>query len=137
MNNIGYTCTGLQCERGNSEKTALRLIAPDLSKIDYSFKQLDVESNKFANALKELGVQKGDKVFIFLPKQAEVFFAFLGILKLQAVAGVLFSNFGKEAVFDRLLDASAKVLITKQSMHDRISEVLPNQIGRASCRERV
>ena len=126
MNNIGYTCTGLQCERGNSEKTALRLIAPDLSKIDYSFKQLDVESNKFANALKELGVQKGDKVFIFLPKQAEVFFAFLGILKLQAVAGVLFSNFGKEAVFDRLLDASAKVLITKQSMHDRISEVLPN-----------
>lgn len=126
MNNIGYTCTGLQCERGYSEKAALRLIAPDLSKTDYSFRQLEAESNKFANALKELGVQKGAKVFIFLPKQAEVFFAFLGILKIEAVAGVLFSNFGKEAVYDRLLDSGAKVLITKQSFYDRLSEVLPN-----------
>ena len=126
MKNIGYVCTGLQCENENAEKTAMRLIAPELSGINYTFRQLDVESNKIANALRGLGVGRGDRVFIFLPKQAEVFFAFLGILKLQAVAGVLFSNFGKEAVFDRLLDSAAKVLVTKQSLYDRISEVLPN-----------
>jgi acetyl-CoA synthetase len=126
MKNIGYICTGLQCEHGNSGKTALRLINPDLSKIDYSFKQLDSESNKFANALESIGGEKGDKVFIFLPKQVEVFFAFLGILKTQAIAGVLFSNFGKEAVFDRLLDSGAKILITKQSLYNRLVDILPN-----------
>jgi acetyl-CoA synthetase len=124
--NIGSLCTSQQCASGNANKVALRLIAPDLSKLDYTFAQLDAESNKFANALQNLGICKGEKVFIFLPKQTEVFFAFLGVLKHQAVAGVLFSNFGKEAVFDRLLDSAAKVLITKQSFYDRISEMLPN-----------
>ena len=124
--NIGYMCTGMQCELGRAQKVAMRLIHPGLTRVDYTFKDLDEESNRFANALKSLGVQKRDKVFIFLPKQVEVFFAFLGTLKYQAIAGVLFSNFGKEAVFDRLLDSGAKVLITKLSFYDRISEILPN-----------
>jgi acetyl-CoA synthetase len=126
VKNIGYICSGLQCELGRANKVAMRLIHPDLTRTDYTFKDLEKESNRFANALQTIGVQRQDKVFIFLPKQSEVFFAFLGILKLQAIAGVLFSNFGKEAVYDRLLDSGATVLITKQSMYDRISEILPN-----------
>jgi acetyl-CoA synthetase len=126
INNIAHLCSGMQCESGKAEKVALRLIGPDLAKTEFTFKDIENESNKFANALKKLGVTKGDKVFLFLPKQAEVFFAFLGILKIQAVAGVLFSNFGKEAIFDRLLDSSARVLITKQSFYNRISDILPN-----------
>jgi acetyl-CoA synthetase len=126
QNNIGYLCSASLCENGLSDKVALRLINSEQEKIDYTFAQLNIESNRFANLLQSIGTVPGDKVFIYLPKQSEVFFAFLGILKIQAIAGILFSNFGKEAVFDRLLDSSARVLITKRSLYDRISDALPN-----------
>jgi acyl-coenzyme A synthetase/AMP-(fatty) acid ligase len=79
--NIGEACTGLQCRNGLSEKVALRLIDPDLKRTDYTFTDLEIESNRFANALVSLGVKRQERVFIFLPKQPEVFFAFLGALK--------------------------------------------------------
>jgi len=124
--NIGAVCTTVQCAEGRANKTALRLINPDFSRADYTFSDLEKESNRFANGLQSLGIQKGDIVFIFLPKQLEVFISFLGILKLRAVAGVLFSNFGREAAFERLLDASARVLITKSSLLKKLDAILPD-----------
>lgn len=124
-NNIGSICSTLQCSRGLAQKTALRLINPDLSKREYTFEEIDLGSNRCANALKDIGVSKGDVVLIFLPKQVEVFLAFLGILKIQAIAGILFSNFGKEALLERLSDSSARILITKQSLFSRIKEIWP------------
>ncbi len=128
-NNIGYICTHLQCENGLADKTAFRFVDSDLNGTNYSFAQLDAASNQFANALKEINIRPEDRIFIFLPKQPEVFFSFLGTLKTKAVAGVLFSNFGKEAVFDRLADAQAKILITKQSLFKRIEEIWPDLPG--------
>ena len=125
-NNIGYICTRQQCESGLADKTAFRFVDSDLNRTDFSFADLDDASNQFANALQEIGCQHGDRVFLFLPKQPEVFFVFLGILKMTAVAGVLFSNFGKEALFDRLSDARARILITKQSLFKRIREIWPD-----------
>lgn len=125
-NNIGDVCSGQQCRAGLGQKVALRLIDPDLKKTDFTFQELDRSSNQVANALMKIGLKPQDRVFIFLPKQAEVFFGFLGILKMQAVACILFSNFGKESVFERLFDSSAKVLITKQSLFNKIHEVLPD-----------
>ncbi len=101
------------------------MISSNFSKIEYSFSDLDSGSNKIANSLKKIGIEKNDVVLIFLPKQIEVFIGFLGILKIQAVSGILFSNFGKEAVFERLLDSSARVLITKQSLFSKIKELRP------------
>jgi acetyl-CoA synthetase len=126
QNNIGYICTTSQCLQGKTEKIALRLIHPDRTKTDYTFKDLETESNRFANLLKSIGISKQEIVFIFLPKQVEVFICFLGILKTQAIAGILFSNFGKEAIFERLLDSSATLLITKQSFLGKIREIWPN-----------
>ena len=125
-NNIGYISTGQQCEKGLADKIALRYVDADLIGVDFTFAQLDAASNQFANALMETGIQPGDRVFLFLPKLPEVFFAFLGTLKATAVAGLLFSNFGKEAVFDRLADAGAKVLVTKQSLFKRVEELWPD-----------
>ena len=126
QNNIGYICTTAQCTQGKADKIALRLIHSDRTKTNYTFKDLDSESNRFANLLKSIGISKQEKVFIFLPKQVEVFICFLGILKIQAIAGILFSNFGKEAIFERLLDSSATILITKQSLLGKIREIWPN-----------
>ncbi|NSW52637.1 MAG: AMP-binding protein [Anaerolineae bacterium] len=123
--NIASHCTRLQCQAGRAEKIALRWVDADFQPTDYTFADLERESNRCANAFAGLGFGKGTRFFIYLPAQPEVYFAFLGILKLQAIAGMLFSNFGKQAVQDRLADAGAQVLITKQGLLRRIRDILP------------
>jgi acetyl-CoA synthetase len=92
----------------------------------YTYEQLVKESNKFANVLKKLGVKKGDRVFIFLPRVPELYISFLGILKLGAIAGTLFAAFGTEALKDRLGNSEASIVITHSSLKDRITQVRPD-----------
>jgi acetyl-CoA synthetase len=122
--NIAVLCTTYQCQQGNAHKTALRWVDAEFVTTDYTFAALEQQSNRYANLLQNLGYGKGDRIFLYLPPMPEVYFSFLGILKRQAVAGLLFSNFGRSAVFDRLSDAGAKVLITKQSLLRRIRDVI-------------
>jgi acetyl-CoA synthetase len=121
--NLGYICTRLQCELGRSEKTALRWIAPtSLEKVEFSFMQLEKATNQMANALQGLGYGEGDIIFTFLPKIPEQFIAVLGTLKIKGIAACLFSNFGDEALLDRLQEA--KAVITKQSMLRKVQPIL-------------
>src|SRR5689334_1131766 len=53
----------------------------------YTFEELSLLSNKAGNLLKDFDVERGDRVFLFLPRIPELFFCFLGILKLGAIAG--------------------------------------------------
>jgi acetyl-CoA synthetase len=121
--NIGHICTGQQCEAGLGSKIAMRWISPNLEQRDFSFDELDRLSARFANLLQGLGVAPGATVFTFLPKMPEQFFAFLGALKLQAIVGTLFSNFGEEAILDRVGDAGAVGIITKKSFLKKIARV--------------
>ena len=123
--NIGHICTRQQVEAGRADRVAMRWITPTLARTDYTFLDLEQASNRAANLLLALGVNPGERVFIFLPKSPDLYFAFLGILKLQAVAGVLFANFGEEALLDRLGDAGARVLITKKSALRKIRDIWP------------
>jgi acetyl-CoA synthetase len=123
--NIGHICTRQQCEAGLEHKVAMRWIAPNLERRDYTYLDLEQASNRAANALRELGVCPGDRVFIFLPKSPDLYFAFLGILKIQAVACALFSNFGEEALLDRLGDSEARVLITRRGFLRKVRAILP------------
>ncbi|MBJ6751571.1 AMP-binding protein [Geomonas anaerohicana] len=123
QHNIGHICTRHQCDLGRSEKVAMRWISQHMEQTDYTFAQLDEQSNRFANVLAALGFHPGDIFFTFLPKMPEQFFAFLGTLKLQAVAGTLFSNFGEEALLDRLGDSKARGVITKKSFLKKIGRI--------------
>lgn len=127
--NIGHICAKLQCETGNADKTAMRWIAPDMKHIDYSFKELESQSNKFANVLQSLGLSGGDVIFTLLPKIPEQFFVLLGALKLRLVVSPLFANFGEKAILDRMGDARAGALVTRKSFLkkiDRIKSRLPH-----------
>ncbi|MCJ7688237.1 MAG: AMP-binding protein, partial [Clostridiaceae bacterium] len=115
QHNISYFCTQYQCEIGNGDRCAVRWVFADLSRKDISFQEFEDGSNRCANLLREIGISTGDRVFTFLPKSPYLYFFFLGILKVQAVAGVLFSNFGEEALLDRLADSEARVLLTSKS----------------------
>jgi len=101
----------------------MRWIDAHGARSDYTFGDLDQESNRFANVLTNLGIGKGDIFFTFLPKMQEQFFAFLGTLKTQAVCGTLFSNFGEDALLDRLGDSKAVGIITRKSLLKKIIRI--------------
>ena len=92
----------------------------------YTFADLKRESDKFANVLKALGVEKGDRIFMFMERVPELYFAFFGGLKVGAVVGTLFSAFGPEPVRDRLLDCGAKILLTQPALRRRIADIIPD-----------
>jgi acetyl-CoA synthetase len=121
--NIGHVCTRHQCDIGRADKTAMRWISARHERRDYSFRELDEESNRFANAVTSLGIGKGDIFFTFLPKMPEQFFSFLGTLKTQAVCGTLFANFGEDALLDRLGDSGAVGIITRKSLYRKVARI--------------
>jgi acetyl-CoA synthetase len=123
--NIGHICTTGQIAIGQGEQVAFRWLTPSLERTDYTFADLNRESNRFANCLHTLGLTSGDVFFTFLPKLPEQFFAFLGALKLQLVTGTLFANFGDEALLDRLGDAGAKGIITRKSLLKKLTRIRP------------
>ncbi|MCL4371248.1 MAG: acetate--CoA ligase [Chloroflexi bacterium] len=92
----------------------------------YSFADLKRESDKFANVLLSLGVEKGDRLFMFMERVPELYIAFFGALKVGAVVGPLFSAFGPDPVRDRLADSGARILLTQPALRRRIAEVLPD-----------
>lgn len=89
----------------------------------YTFEELSVLSNKVGNILKDFGVERGERVFLFLPRIPELYFSFLGILKIGAIAGTLFSAFQEQALADRLANSEAKILITTTELKPRVDKI--------------
>ncbi len=104
-------------------KTALICEDIDGTRREYTFQDIKRQSDKFANVLKSIGIAKGDRVFLFLPKIPELYISIIAIAKVGAIAGPMFSDFGPGAVIDRLLDCEAKAIITTPELNRRISEV--------------
>lgn len=86
----------------------------------YTYLEMKEKSNQFGNILRNLGIQKGDRVFIFMPRSPELYFAFLGTIKIGAIAGPLFEAFMEEAVKDRLHDCEAVALVTTPALLPRV-----------------
>ncbi|MDE5415888.1 acetate--CoA ligase [Alkalihalobacterium chitinilyticum] len=86
----------------------------------YTFEQMSQMSNRAGNVLKSVGVEKGDRVFIFMPRSPELYFSVLGAIKLGAIVGPLFEAFMEGAVRDRLEDSAAKVLVTTPDLLERV-----------------
>lgn len=89
----------------------------------FTFGDLIHQTNRFANVLKKYKIQKGDRVFMFLPRIPELYISFLGTLKTGAIAGNLFAAFGYEALRDRLNDSGAVALVTTRELLERIKKV--------------
>ena len=121
--NIGHICTRRQCEAGLGDKLAMRWVSSRFERRDYTFADLERSSNRFANVLQGLGLEAGDVLFTFLPKSVEQFFAFLGSLKARCITGTLFSNFGEDALLDRLGDSRARLVVTRKSLYRKIERI--------------
>lgn len=89
----------------------------------YTFEEMAILSNQFANYLKGMGVEREDRVFFFLPRVPELYFGILGALKIGAIAGTLFSAFGPQALLDRLDNSDAKILVTNKKLKKRVLKI--------------
>ncbi|MDF0726447.1 acetate--CoA ligase [Cytobacillus sp. S13-E01] len=118
--NMAYEAIDRHAEGNRKNKIALYYRDP-LNEEKYTFKEMKDLSNKAGNVLKQVAdVEKGDRVFIFMPRSPELYFALLGAIKLGAIVGPLFEAFMQGAVRDRLEDSEAKVIITTPELLERI-----------------
>lgn len=118
--NMAYECIDRHVDEGKGDKVALNY-KDERRHESYTFEDMKKYSNKAANVLKnEADVKKGDRVFIFMSRTPELYFAFLGILKIGAIVGPLFEAFMEKAVADRLENSEAKVIITNKALLPRI-----------------
>jgi len=136
--NIAYNCLDAQIDKGRGDKTAILWEGeplanngqPEIRRI--SFKQLKDDVGRFANALKKLGVKKGDRVTIYMPMVPEAAVAMLACQRIGAPHSVIFGGFSSQAIADRVEDAKSNIIITADGGFRRGSVVpLKNNVDDA------
>jgi len=110
--NITYNCLDRNIERGLGRKTALIWEGEPGDSKKYTYEELLKEVCKAANALKAIGVKKGDLVCIYMPMIPEAMFAMLACARIGAPHSVVFGGFSSEALKDRLIDGNARFVVT-------------------------
>ncbi len=122
--NLAYEAIDRHANGDKRDKVAMYWEGASGEEEQYTFGRMKEETDKFANVLRKLGVQKGDRVFIFMGRVPELYIAFFGILKVGAIAGPLFSAFGPDPVKDRLQDSGAVALIVTPELRSKVSGIL-------------
>ncbi|MFO7319197.1 MAG: acetate--CoA ligase [Limnochordia bacterium] len=109
--NIVYNALDRHMGTPVQDKVAFYWEAEDGATRTVSYRELYAEVNRFANALKSLGITKGDRVVIYLPRIIEQVVAMLAVARIGAVHSVVFSAFTARALAQRIEDAQAKAVI--------------------------
>ena len=122
--NVSYNCLDRHVLAGKGDKVAFYWEGEPGDSRVVTYSQLLDEVQRFANALKNLGVVKGDRVNIYLPMIPEAAVAMLACARIGAVHSVVFGGFSSQALSDRINDAQAKCLITADGGWRR-GEVFP------------
>jgi acetyl-CoA synthetase len=134
--NVSVNCLDRHLEtRGDQPAIIWESDDPEVDKT-YTYKELHAEVCKFANGLKSLGVNKGDRVCIYMPMVAEAAIAMLACARIGAVHLVVFGGFSADALKDRIADSeTALVIVTDESMRGGKAVPLKTNADRAleSC----
>ncbi|MGO0060580.1 acetate--CoA ligase [Brevibacillus fluminis] len=117
--NMAYEAIDRHLSTPRKDKVALKY--SDATRDEsYTFADLSRLSNKFGNVLKSLEINKGDRVFVFMPRSPELYVSVLGTLKVGAIVGPLFEAFMEGAVRDRLEDSEAVAIVTTAALLPRV-----------------
>jgi acetyl-CoA synthetase len=131
--NASFNCLDRHVEAGIGDRVAFHWRGEEGEERDITYAELLSEVKRFANALKDLGVGKGDVVGIYLPMIPEVAVAMLACARIGAPHNVVFGGFSAEAVRERMEFSQAKALITVDgaarkgktaAVKDRVDEVM-------------
>ncbi len=110
--NVSYNCLDRQIEAGRGDHPAILFEGEPGDVRRLTFRELHAEVCRFANVLKSLGVQKGDRVTIYMPMTPELAIAVLACARIGAPHSVIFGGFSVQAIVDRVDDADSHVVIT-------------------------
>ena len=121
--NIAYNCLDLQVARGRGDKTAILWEGEPGEVRKLTFAELSREVQRASNMLRAHGVQKGDRVAIYMGMTPELAIAVLACARIGAVHSVIFGGFAASALVDRIGDAQANVVITQDGSYRRGGEV--------------
>ncbi|MGC2374702.1 MAG: acetate--CoA ligase [Solirubrobacteraceae bacterium] len=131
--NASHNCLDRHVDAGRGERVALHWRGEDGEERDLTYAELLAEVKRFASALKDQGVRKGDVVGIYLPMIPEVVVAMLACARIGAPHNVVFGGFSAEAVRERMEFSEARALITVDGaarkgktapVKDRVDEVM-------------
>jgi acetyl-CoA synthetase len=110
--NIVHNCLDRHLTTWRRNKLALIWESESGETRNYSYHELHRQVCKFANVLKDVGVVKGDRVTIYMPRIPEQLIAILACARLGAIHSVVFGGFSVDALHERVLDAESKVIVT-------------------------
>lgn len=110
--NISYNCLDRNLEAGLGDRVAIHWEGEPGDKRSLTFKELHAEVCRFANVLKKLGVEKGDRVAVYLPMIPELAISVLACARIGAVHSVIFGGFSADSIRDRVLDSDTRMVIT-------------------------
>jgi len=127
--NIGAICSDRVCARGGADRTAMIWEGFGGKKKTFTFDDIRVYSNGFAQMLESLGIKPGDRVCVFMDKIPALYISFLGVLKMGGIVQPLFSAFGDESLEVRLAGAGTTAILTTQKHVKKVRAIqdkLPN-----------
>ena len=128
--NASYNCLDRHVESGNGDRTALIWEGnnPEEHK-NFSYNDLLVEVKKFSNVLLKLGVEKGDRVCLYMQMIPQLPVAMLACARIGAVHSVVFGAFSSDSLRDRINDSSCKILITQDTGVRGVKQNIPMKVN--------
>ena len=128
--NLARLAVDRRVQGPDGQRVALRFLGSVCAPLEITYLDLQRLSNRFANALRGIGVGKGDKVFVLAGRIPPLYVAVLGSLRRGCVVTPLFSAFGPEPIATRINIAQAQVLVTTEELYwrkiDKIRASLPS-----------
>ncbi len=115
--NVSFNCLDRHVDAGHGDQVAYHWEGEPGDTRTITYVALLEQVSRFANALKDLGVEKGDRVCIYMGMVPELPVAMLACARIGAAHSVVFGGFSAAALRDRIQDAEAKVLITQDESH--------------------
>jgi acetyl-CoA synthetase len=121
--NLSYNCVDRHALGARRAKTALIWEGEPGEVRRLTYAELHAEVQKFANALKALGIQKGDRVAVYMGVTPELVIALLACARIGAIHSVIFGGFAANAIIDRVNDSECVAVLTQDSSYRRGNEI--------------
>ena len=136
--NVSYNCLDRNLENGNAEKVAIIFEADDGTVTRVTYRDLYHRVCRFANALKRLGIRKGDRVLVYMPMSIEGVVAMQACARIGATHSVVFGGFSAKSLQERIIDAGAVAVITADEQarggkHLPLKAIVDEALGMGGC----
>jgi acetyl-CoA synthetase len=136
--NLSYNCLDRHIDAGRGDKIAIHWEGEPGDSRDISYAQLHLEVCRLANALKSRGVQKGDRIAVYLPMIPELAIAVLACARIGAVHSVIFAGFSADSIRDRVLDSETRMVITADGGYRRgkmleLKKIVDEGVANCDC----